>query len=73
MNGSTISQRRSYSREQFGQHETDSVVFAELWLHVLLPLFILFFNFHCLLLFERDGEHGVDGEALGGLQGEERL
>lgn len=72
MNGSTISQRRSYSREQFGQHETDSVVFAELWLHILLSLFI-YFNFHCLLLLERDREHGVNGEGLGGLQGEERL
>lgn len=34
---------------------------------------LFFFNFHCLLLFERDREHGVDGEDLGGLQGEERL
>lgn len=34
---------------------------------------LFFFNFHCLLLLERDREHGVDGEGLGSLQGEERL
>ena len=38
-----------------------------------LTIVYFFFSFHCLLLLERDREHGVDGEGLGGLQGEERL